>query len=68
MAQHVHLLSLSAHKMYGPKGLGALFVRRELHQSIEPIIYGGGQQKNLRSGTLVPTENWIQCRQIDFGR
>lgn len=54
IAQNVHLLSLSAHKMYGPKGLGVLFVRRELHNDIEPIIYGGGQQKNLRSGT-VPT-------------
>ena len=52
--QFVHLLSLSAHKMYGPKGIGALFVRRELHHRIEPIIYGGGQQGNLRSGT-VPT-------------
>jgi len=54
MAMHVDLLSLSAHKMYGPKGVGALFVRRELHDRIEPLIYGGGQQHNLRSGT-VPT-------------
>ncbi len=50
----VHMLSLSAHKMYGPKGIGALFVRRELQDRIEPLIYGGGQQGNLRSGT-VPT-------------
>jgi cysteine desulfurase len=48
------LLSLSAHKMYGPKGIGALFVRRELQDQLEPLIYGGGQQRNLRSGT-VPT-------------
>lgn len=54
IGQFVHLLSLSAHKIYAPKGIGALFARRELHNQIEPIIYGGGQQKNLRSGT-VPT-------------
>lgn len=52
MAQLVHLLSLSSHKMYGPKGLGALVVRRELQHAIEPVIYGGGQQNNLRSGTV----------------
>ena len=50
-ADFVDLLSLSAHKMYGPKGVGALFIRRELQDQIEPIIYGGGQQHNLRSGT-----------------
>jgi len=46
------LVSLSAHKMYGPKGIGALMIRRDLQDRIEPIIYGGGQQRNLRSGTL----------------
>ncbi|MDE2914923.1 MAG: cysteine desulfurase family protein [Paracoccaceae bacterium] len=45
-------LSLSAHKIYGPKGLGASYVRRDLQDQIEPIIYGGGQQGNLRSGTV----------------
>jgi cysteine desulfurase len=50
-AQHVDLMSLSAHKMHGPKGIGALFIRRELQDRIEPLIYGGGQQRNLRSGT-----------------
>jgi cysteine desulfurase len=48
----VDLLSLSAHKMYGPQGVGALFIRRELHDRIEPLIYGGGQQRDLRSGTV----------------
>jgi len=48
----VDMLSLSAHKMYGPQGIGALYVRRELHDSLEPLIYGGGQQGDLRSGTL----------------
>lgn len=45
-------LSLSAHKLYGPKGIGALYLRRDHHDSVEPIIYGGGQQGGLRSGTL----------------
>ena len=52
MAQQVDLLSLSAHKMYGPKGIGILFIRRDLQERIEPLVYGGGQQRNLRSGTL----------------
>ena len=50
----VDILSLSGHKMYGPKGIGAAYVSRELQDRIEPLIYGGGQQHGLRSGT-VPT-------------
>ncbi len=46
----VDLLSLSAHKMYGPKGVGALFVRRRTR--IRPQLTGGGHEKNRRSGTL----------------
>jgi cysteine desulfurase len=52
VAGDVDLLSLSAHKMYGPKGIGALYVRRDLQRQIEPLIYGGGQQNGLRSGTV----------------
>ena len=48
----VDLLSLSAHKMYGPKGIGVLFIRRDLQDKVEPLIYGGGQQEGLRSGTV----------------
>ena len=48
------LISLSGHKMYGPQGVGALYIRRELQDQIEPLFYGGGQQMSLRSGT-VPT-------------
>lgn len=51
-AEHVDMLSLSAHKMYGPKGVGVAYIARELRARIEPVIYGGGQQGNLRSGTI----------------
>ena len=52
-AMGVDLLSLSAHKMYGPKGVGALYVRRrEPHVRLEPLIDGGGHERGLRSGTL----------------
>ncbi|MBL4763441.1 MAG: cysteine desulfurase [Gammaproteobacteria bacterium] len=51
----VDLLSLSAHKMYGPKGIGALFVRRDIKDRIQPIIFGGGQEYGLRGGSL-PTQ------------
>jgi cysteine desulfurase len=46
----ITLLSISAHKFYGPQGVGALVVRRGY--SLEPLFYGGGHQKGLRSGTL----------------
>jgi cysteine desulfurase len=49
----IDLLSLSAHKIYGPKGVGALFVRRDRRRiAIEPLLYGGGHERRLRSGTL----------------
>src|SRR5262245_34248169 len=48
----VDLLSFSAHKMYGPKGVGALYVRREPRVRLRPLIDGGGQERGLRSGTL----------------
>lgn len=52
IAQHSDIVSLSAHKMYGPKGIGVVVISRELQDKIEPSIYGGGQQGGLRSGTL----------------
>ena len=49
----VDLLSLSAHKLYGPKGIGALAVRqRPVRVRLEPLLYGGGQERGLRAGTL----------------
>lgn len=48
----VDLLSLSGHKIYGPKGVGALFVRRSVQPSLVPQIHGGGQEGGLRAGTL----------------
>ncbi|KAF6717399.1 Cysteine desulfurase, mitochondrial [Oryzias melastigma] len=50
----VDLMSISAHKIYGPKGVGALYVRRRPRVRLEPLQNGGGQERGLRSGT-VPT-------------
>ncbi|MCY4164577.1 MAG: cysteine desulfurase family protein [Gammaproteobacteria bacterium] len=48
----IDLLSLSAHKIYGPKGVGALCINRQRVPRIEPLLHGGGQQRGLRPGTL----------------
>ncbi|EMR10415.1 cysteine desulfurase, mitochondrial [Pneumocystis murina B123] len=48
----IDLMSISGHKMYGPKGIGASYVRRRPRVRIEPLINGGGQERGLRSGTL----------------
>lgn len=51
-ASNIDAISLSAHKIYGPKGIGALYVKRSVQSQIEPLFYGGGQQNGLRPGTL----------------
>ncbi|EME49143.1 hypothetical protein DOTSEDRAFT_68023 [Dothistroma septosporum NZE10] len=53
-AMNVDLMSISGHKIYGPKGIGACYVRRRPRVRIDPIISGGGQERGLRSGTLAP--------------
>lgn len=51
-AQGIDLLSISGHKLYGPKGVGALYVRRRPRVRLVPLFSGGGQERGLRSGTL----------------
>jgi cysteine desulfurase len=49
---NIDLLSISGHKMYGPMGIGALYVRRRPRVRLEPLFDGGGQERGLRSGTV----------------
>lgn len=48
----IDMMSLTAHKAYGPKGVGALYVRRKPPVGLRPILHGGGQESGIRSGTL----------------
>lgn len=51
-AMRIDLMSISGHKLYGPKGIGALYVRRRPRVRLQPLFSGGGQERGLRSGTL----------------
>jgi len=51
-AMNIDMMSISGHKIYGPKGVGALYVRRRPRVRLTPFISGGGQERNMRSGTL----------------
>jgi cysteine desulfurase len=51
-AMNIDLMSISGHKIYGPKGIGALYVRRKPRVRLEALIHGGGQERGFRSGTL----------------
>ncbi|WP_376795752.1 cysteine desulfurase family protein [Thermogemmatispora sp.] len=53
----VDLLTVAGHKLYAPKGIGALYVRHGLNLDLEPVLYGGGQERGLRAGT----ENVAAC-------
>ena len=51
-AMNIDLMSISGHKIYAPKGVGALYVRRRPRVRLEPLMNGGGQERGMRSGTL----------------
>tara|TARA_B100000989_G_scaffold298977_1_gene291583 strand:- start:18238 stop:19377 length:1140 start_codon:yes stop_codon:yes gene_type:complete len=57
-AMNIDLLSLASHKVYGPKGIGALYVRRRPRVRLEAMIHGGGHEQGFRSGTL-PTHQIV---------
>ncbi len=77
VAQSIDMLSLSAQKIYGPKGIGALYLNHDRIRRIEPLMFGGSQENGLRPGT-VPTHQVVgmgaacrkvrACRQTDAGR
>lgn len=54
----IDLMSFTAHKVYGPKGIGALYVRAGVRSQVQPLLYGGGQEHGLRPGTL-PTHQIV---------
>lgn len=51
---HIDMMSISGHKIYAPKGIGALYLRRRPRVRVEPLFHGGGQERDIRSGTVPP--------------
>eukprot|EP00955_Chlamydomonas_euryale_P016341 174670-Chlamydomonas_euryale.AAC.1 len=49
---NIDLMSISGHKLYGPKGVGAIYVRRRPRVRLDPLMSGGGQERGIRSGTV----------------
>ena len=66
-ALNIDLMSLSAHKLYGPKGIGALYVRRRPRVRLAPIFSGGGQERGMRSGAR-RTVALVGTRRLVAGR
>ena len=67
-AMNIHLMSLTAHKVYGPKGVGALYVRRRNPRvQVAPQLHGGGQERGRRSGTLCPPQIVGFAQAIELG-
>lgn len=53
-AMNIDVMSISGHKIYGPKGIGALYMRKGARLKVDPLLSGGGQERGARSGTLAP--------------
>ena len=72
---NIDLLSISGHKIYAPKGVGALYVRRKPRVRITAMMSGGGQERGMRSGTLSPAlcvgylyppvSHWAERHKVD---